>query len=538
MSTSLALEAARRRTFAIISHPDAGKTTLTENLLLAGGAIRAAGAVRARGAARRTQSDWMKIERERGISVSASVMTFDHDGLMFNLLDTPGHEDFSEDTYRTLTAADAAIMVLDAAKGIEPQTLKLFEVCRLRDIPIITFINKMDREAQDPFELLDEVSSKLALDPAPLFWPAGSGGRFKGMLDLRAQTFIPYAKKSSTDEEGHPPAVSLKSNAIVQYLDPEELSEVEEGAMLVSEAAKPFDVKSFLEGHMTPVFFGSALRHFGVNELLAGIGAYAPPPHPAKVAKAGVDTHVAPGDSEVSGFVFKVQANMDPNHRDRIAFLRLTSGRFTRGMKLKAHPQAGGNTGKAMSVNAPIMFFASDRELAEDAFAGDVIGIPNHGVLRVGDSLSESGSLRFAGLPNFAPEILRRVRVKDPLKAKHLKKALEGLAEEGVTQLFRPMIGSSDFIVGAVGQLQFEVMADRLANEYALDVIFENAPYAEARWVNGDRLDVEDFTNKHRSAMAHDIDDQPVFLGKSSWEIGYVAERFPKVRFDRTKERG
>ncbi len=533
MSTSLALEAARRRTFAIISHPDAGKTTLTENLLLAGGAIRAAGAVRARGQARRTQSDWMKIERERGISVSASVMTFDHDGLMFNLLDTPGHEDFSEDTYRTLTAADAAIMVLDAAKGIEPQTLKLFEVCRLRDIPIITFINKMDREAQDPFELLDEVSSKLALDPAPLYWPAGSGGRFKGMLDLRGQKFIPYAKKSSTDEEGHPDPVALKSNAVVQYLDPEELAEVEEGAMLVSEAAKPFDVQSFLEGHMTPVFFGSALRHFGVNELLAGIGAYAPPPHPAKVAKAGVDTHVAPGDSEVSGFVFKVQANMDPNHRDRIAFLRLTSGRFTRGMKLKAQ-----NTGKAMSVNAPIMFFASDRELAEDAFAGDVIGIPNHGVLRVGDSLSETGTLRFAGLPNFAPEILRRVRVKDPLKAKHLKKALEGLAEEGVTQLFRPMIGSSDFIVGAVGQLQFEVMADRLANEYALDCIFEAAPYAEARWVNGERADVEDFTNKHRSAMAHDIDEQPVFLGKSSWEIGYVAERYPKVRFERTKERG
>ena len=533
MSTSPAFQAARRRTFAIISHPDAGKTTLTENLLLAGGAIRAAGAVRARGQTRRTQSDWMKIERERGISVSASVMTFDHDGLMFNLLDTPGHEDFSEDTYRTLTAADAAIMVLDAAKGIEPQTLKLFEVCRLRDIPIITFINKMDREAQDPFELLDEVSSKLALDPAPLFWPAGSGGRFKGMLDLRKQTFIPYAKKSSTDDEGHPDPVALNSNAISRFLDPEEQAEVEEGAMLVSEAAKPFDVKSFLEGHMTPVFFGSALRHFGVSELLAGIGAYAPPPHPARALRNGVETHVAPGDSEVSGFVFKVQANMDPNHRDRIAFLRLTSGRFTRGMKLKAQ-----NTGKQMSVNAPMMFFASDRELAEDAYAGDVIGIPNHGVLRVGDSLSESGALRFAGLPNFAPEILRRVRVRDPLKAKHLKKALEGLAEEGVTQLFRPMLGSSDFIVGAVGQLQFEVMADRLANEYNLDVIFENAPYAEARWISGTRADVEDFQDKHKTAMATDIDDQPVFLGKSSWEIGYVAERFPKVRFERTKERG
>ncbi|HWA62518.1 MAG TPA: peptide chain release factor 3 [Caulobacteraceae bacterium] len=526
-SSSPAAEAARRRTFAIISHPDAGKTTLTENLLLAGGAIRAAGAVRARGEQRRTRSDWMKIERERGISVSASVMTFDHAGLMFNLLDTPGHEDFSEDTYRTLTAADAAVMVLDAAKGIEPQTLKLFEVCRLRDIPIVTFINKMDREAQDPFELLDEIGSKLALDPAPLYWPAGSGSRFKGMMDLRRGQFFPFARHSTE----HPAPIAEKSNAIVQYLEPEEQEEVEEGAMLVTEASKPFDVQSFLEGHMTPVFFGSALRHFGVDQLLEGLGAYAPPPRPVAATRAGEATHVAPGDAEVSGFVFKIQANMDPNHRDRIAFVRMTSGRFTRGMKLKVQ-----NTGRQMSVNAPIMFFASDRELAEEAFAGDVIGIPNHGVLRVGDSLSETGALRFAGLPNFAPEILRRVRVKDPLKAKHLKKALEGLAEEGVTQLFRPMIGA-DFIVGAVGQLQFEVMADRLSGEYALDVIFEAAPYAEARWLSGARADVEDFAGKHRTAMAQDIDEQPVFLAKSSWEIGYVAERFPKVAFERTKER-
>ncbi|CAN5336150.1 peptide chain release factor 3 [soil metagenome] len=532
MSTSPAAEAARRRTFAIISHPDAGKTTLTENLLLAGGAIRAAGAVRARGQTRRTQSDWMKIERERGISVSASVMTFDHAGLMFNLLDTPGHEDFSEDTYRTLTAADAAIMVLDAAKGIEPQTLKLFEVCRLRDIPIITFINKMDREAQDPIELLDEIASKLALDPAPLFWPAGSGGRFKGMLDLRTSKFLPYAKKSSTDVEGHPSAVAINSNAISQYLDPAEREEVEEGGLLVQEASKAFDVQSFLEGHMTPVFFGSALRHFGVAELLEGIGAYAPPPKPATATRSGEPTHVAPGETEVSGFVFKVQANMDPNHRDRIAFVRLCSGRFQRGMKLKVQ-----NTGKQISVNAPIMFFASDRELAEDAFAGDVICIPNHGVLRVGDSLSETGLVRYSGLPNFAPEILRRVRVKDPLKAKHLKKALEGLAEEGVTQLFRPTLGS-DFIVGAVGQLQFEVMADRLANEYNLDVIFEAAPYSEARWLSADRAELEDFTSKHRTAIAEDIDGDLVFLAKSAWEIGYVAEKFPKVGFLRTRERG
>jgi peptide chain release factor 3 len=473
----------------------------------------------------------MKIERERGISVSASVMTFDHDGLMFNLLDTPGHEDFSEDTYRTLTAADAAVMVLDAAKGIEPQTLKLFEVCRLRDIPIVTFINKMDREAQDPFALLDEIAAKLALDPAPLFWPAGSGGRFKGMLDLRRGRFLPFAKTAQSRDEGHPPAVALKSNAIVTYLDPDEQGELEEGAELVQGASKPFDPQSFLEGHMTPVFFGSALRHFGVDELLEGLGAYAPPPKVVPATRGGSETHIAPGDGEVSGFVFKVQANMDPNHRDRIAFLRLCSGEFERGMKLKVQ-----NTGRQLSVNAPIMFFASDRELAQEAFAGDVIGIPNHGVLRVGDSLSESGTLRFAGLPNFAPEILQRVRVKDPLKAKHLKKALEGLAEEGVTQLFRPQLGA-DFIVGAVGPLQFEVMADRLSNEYQLDVIFEPSPFAEARWLTGAKADIEGFIDTHKSGMAYDIDEQPVFLAKTAWDVGYAVERNPKIGFERTRER-
>jgi peptide chain release factor 3 len=529
--SSAAAEAARRRSFAIISHPDAGKTTLTEHLLLAGGAIRLAGAVRARGEQRRTRSDWMKIERERGISVSASVMTFEYEGLVFNLLDTPGHEDFSEDTYRTLTAADAAVMVLDAAKGIEPQTLKLFEVCRLRDIPIVTFINKMDREAQDPFALLDEIAGKLALDPAPLYWPAGSGNRFKGVLDLRGERFLPYVRNAE-DGNGVGEPVALGSNAIARVLEPDEREEVEEGALLVQEASKPFDPQSFLEGHMTPVVFGSALRHFGVGELLETLAAYAPPPRAVPATRGAAGTHVAPGDAEVTGFVFKVQANMDPNHRDRIAFVKLCSGRFQRGMKLKA-----ANTGRQMSVHNPILFLAADRELAEEAFAGDVIGIPNHGVLRVGDSLSETGTVRYAGLPNFAPEILRRVRVKDPLKAKHLKKALEGLAEEGVTQLFRPLLGA-DFIVGAVGQLQFEVMADRLANEYQLEVVFEPAPFAEARWVHGDKADVEDFASKHRSAMAEDIDGAPVFLAKSAWEIGYVTERFPKVDLQKAKERG
>jgi peptide chain release factor 3 len=531
LDTKPGLEAARRRTFAIISHPDAGKTTLTEHILLAGGAIRAAGAVRARGENRRTRSDWMKIERERGISVSASVMTFEHDDLLFNLLDTPGHEDFSEDTYRTLTAADAAVMVLDAAKGIEPQTLKLFEVCRLRDIPIITFINKMDREALDPFELLDEISSKLALDPAPLYWPAGSGNRFRGVLDLATDQFIPYVRNPVDGEEPAQP-VGLKSNAIAQLLEIDELEELRDSTELVQGASKPFQLQAFLEGHMTPVLFGSALRHFGIEELLASLGAFTPPPRGVKAEKGAETIVVEPGASEVTGFVFKIQANMDPNHRDRIAFVKLCSGRFARGMKLKVQ-----NTGRQMSVHNPILFMASDRELAEEAFAGDVIGIPNHGVLRVGDSLSESGTIRYAGLPNFAPEILRRVRVKDPLKAKHLKKALEGLAEEGVTQLFRPDLGA-DFIVGAVGQLQFEVMADRLSNEYGLEVIFESSPFAEARWLGGTKAAMEDFAGKYRSAMATDIDNQPVFLAKSAWEIGYVAERFAEVAFLKTKERG
>ena len=534
MTVKSLTQASRRRTFAIISHPDAGKTTRTEHVVLAGGAIRAAGAGRARGENRRTRSDWMKIERERGISVSASVMTFEHKNLMFNLLDTPGHEDFSEDTYRTLTAADAAVMVLDAAKGIEPQTLKLFEVCRLRDIPIITFINKMDREAEDALALLDEVASKLQLDPSPLYWPAGSGGRFKGMAELASQTFLPYAKKvpGAEVDEGHPDAVSMPEAEARGYLDPAEMAELNDAVELIEGGFKPFDRAAFVEGHMTPVLFGSALRHFGVDQLLAAIGEYAPAPKHLAAVKNGAEALVNPDDPEVTGFVFKVQANMDPNHRDRIAMLKLCSGKFTRGMKLKVQ-----NTAKQISINAPIMFFASDRELAEDAYGGDVIGIPNHGVLRVGDSLSESGVWRFAGLPNFAPEILQRVRVKDPLKAKHLKKALESLAEEGVTQLFRPSIGS-DFIVGAVGQLQFEVMADRLANEYGLECLFEASPFAEARWVTGEAAKIEDFAGKYRSAMGTDIDEDPVFLGKSAWEIGYVTERFPDVKFSRTKERG
>ena len=520
--------AARRRTFAIISHPDAGKTTLTEHILQAAGAIHLAGQVRARGQNRRTSSDWMKIERERGISVSSSVMTFAYKDLIFNLLDTPGHEDFSEDTYRTLTAADSAVMVLDAAKGIEPQTLKLFEVCRLRDIPIITFINKMDREALDPLELLDEIGDKLALDVSPMQWPAGSGLRFRGVQDLSTGLFLPFEKKAAGDRQRR---LDLDDPALQGFLPEDQREALAEAAELAREACPAFNETSYREGHLTPVYFGSALRHFGVVELLDALASHAPGPKPVEACIGGRKGVVEPGDAQLSGFVFKVQANMDPNHRDRVAFTRLASGRFRRGMKLKT------TAGKVMSINAPIMFFAKDREIAEEAYAGDVIGIPNHGALRVGDSLSESGKVRFAGIPNFAPELLRRARPRDPMKAKHVRKALESLAEEGVTQLFRPLIGA-DMVLGAVGQLQLEVTAERIAEEYKLDVVFEDSPYTIARWISAaDKTALQDFIGKHKAQIALDVDDDPVFLGKNAWEIGYAQEKFPAISFLNTKER-
>jgi len=525
-------EASRRRTFAIISHPDAGKTTLTETLLLAGGAIRMAGAVRARGEQRRTRSDWMKIERERGISVSASVMTFERDEVVFNLLDTPGHEDFSEDTYRTLTAADSAVMVLDAAKGIEPQTLKLFEVCRMRDIPIITFINKMDREAQDPFALIDEVNDRLALDAAPLYWPAGSGQRFKGMLDLAADEFLVFRRPEAGETElVRPERVAMTGNSIAAVLADDERAELEETASLARAGLPEFDVAAFRAGSMTPVLFGSALRRFGVSELLDVLAGFAPAPRAQAAAARGAETTIAPDADEVTGFVFKIQANMDPKHRDRVAFFRVCSGRFRRGMTLKS------SVGRSMNVHNPMMFMAQDREIADEAFPGDVIGIPNHGVLRVGDSLSESGQIAFRGIPNFAPEILKRCRVADPLKQKHLRKALESLAEEGVTQLFKPALGA-DLVIGAVGALQFDVLEERLKAEYGLDVLFEQSPFQAARWISGaTRVEVEAFAEKSKAQMAEDLDGAPVFLGKSAWEINYVQDKNPAIRFSTAKER-
>ncbi|KAF0117623.1 MAG: peptide chain release factor 3 [Rhodospirillaceae bacterium] len=501
---------ARRRTFAIISHPDAGKTTLTEKLLLMGGAIHLAGAVRARGEGRRTRSDWMKIERQRGISVTTSVMTFEYGGYTFNLLDTPGHEDFSEDTYRTLTAVDSAVMVIDAAKGIENQTRKLFEVCRLRDVPILTFVNKMDREGRDPFALMDEISDQLALDTTPLTWPVGSGSDFRGCHDLLDDRMTLVEKGTNVP------------------LTPLERAQLEEEIALIGAACPAFDPASYREGHLTPVLFGSALRNFGVRDVLETLARFAPAPR-AQPAEARL---VDPMEERVTGFVFKVQANMDPNHRDRVAFIRLCSGRFRRGMTLT---QVG--TGKTISIYNPILFFAQNRELVEEAWPGDIIGVPNHGTLRVGDSLTEGERLCFTGIPNFAPEILRRVRTIDPMKAKHLKRALESLAEEGVTQVFRPLPGT-DWIVGVVGALQLDVLADRLATEYGLDTVLETAPYETARWVTTDAAaEIKRFIEAQRSSLAEDGYGRLVFLARNAWEIGHVGEKWPLLRFQSTCER-
>ena len=518
MSRTPATEAARRRTFAIISHPDAGKTTLTEQLLLLGGAIHAAGQVKARGEARRARSDWMKIEQERGISVTSAVMTFEYKDAVFNLLDTPGHEDFSEDTYRTLTAADSAVMVIDAAKGIESQTLKLFEVCRLRDIPIVTFINKMDREARDTFELLDEIAGQLQLDVAPMMWPAGMGQNFKGIYDLYADDFAPF---------GGAVGERVGGDALGALLPEDVKAKLDEEVELARAGLSHFDAAAYREGNLTPVYFGSALKRFGVRELLDALAEQAPPPRD-QAAKGGL---VHPSDKDVSGFVFKVQANMDPNHRDRVAFLRLCSGGFKRGMKLK---QSG--TGKSIGVHNPILFFAAERETVDEAWPGDIIGIPNHGTLRVGDTLSETGDIVFTGIPNFAPEILRRVRLGDPMKQKHLARALTSLAEEGVTQVFKPMLGAQ-WVVGVVGALQLDVLKSRLNAEYGLDADLEPSPYDVARWIAADPAEIEKFIAANRGQMAQDRDGAPVFLAKSQWELGYVSGKFPNVKFAKTRER-
>ncbi|MEO5586567.1 MAG: peptide chain release factor 3 [Novosphingobium sp.] len=503
-----------RRTFAIISHPDAGKTTLTEKLLLQGGAIHLAGEVKARGQARRARSDWMKIEQQRGISVTSSVMTFERNGITFNLLDTPGHEDFSEDTYRTLTAVDSAIMVIDAAKGIEPQTLKLFEVCRMRSVPIVTFINKVDREGRSPFDLMDQVADALALDVCPMAWPVGMGGLFQGVLDL------------ATGNVARPEGDSREFLGKID-VTPELPADIADEVELATGGYPQFDLEAYRNGDMTPVYFGSALKNFGVAQLIEAIADYAPPPRP-QPSSAGV---ISPDLAEVTGFIFKVQANMDPQHRDRIAFMRLVSGTFKRGMKLT--PSA---LGKPIAVHSPILFFAQDREIADSAQPGDIIGIPNHGTLRVGDTLSEKNEIRFIGLPNFAPEILRRVVLKDPTKTKQLRKALDDLSEEGVIQVFYPEIGAQ-WIVGVVGQLQLEVLISRLEAEYKVEAVLEQAPFDTARWLKGSEVALKGFTDINKSNLARDRDGDPVFMARSIWDVSYQQERNPELVFSATKER-
>jgi peptide chain release factor 3 len=518
-----------RRTFAIISHPDAGKTTLTEKLLLVGGAIHLAGEVKARGQNRRARSDWMKIEQQRGISVTSSVMTFERSGITFNLLDTPGHEDFSEDTYRTLTAVDSAVMVIDAARGIEAQTRKLFEVCRMRSVPIITFINKVDREGRPPFALLDEIADVLALDVTPMSWPVGMGGTFEGIYDLARNELHRPARDATGAYEGDSvPVGGLDDSDLDTLLSAEGAALLREEAELAQGGYASFDVTAYRNGDLTPVYFGSALKDFGVEQLIEAISEFAPPPRPQPAEPRMIE----PGEKDVAGFIFKVQANMNPQHRDRVAFMRLCSGKFKRGMKLT---QVG--TGKAIAVHSPILFFAQTRELADEAFPGDIIGIPNHGTLRVGDTLTEGETVRFTGLPNFAPEILRRVKLADPTKTKQLRNALNDMAEEGIMQVFHPSIGSQ-WIVGVVGQLQLDVLISRLQAEYKVDAGFEPSPWDTARWITAENEKaLEEFKGLHRSAMAEDRDGAPVFMAKDAWELNYVEGKSAGIRFSATKDR-
>ena len=519
--TPIEREVARRRTFAIISHPDAGKTTLTEKLLLFGGAINLAGEVKAKKNRINTRSDWMAIERERGISVVTSVMTFEFGGLVFNLLDTPGHEDFSEDTYRTLTAVDSAVMVIDAAKGIEARTRKLFEVCRLRDIPIVTFINKMDRESRDPFEILDEIEKTLALDTAPVTWPIGRGRDFAGTVELSS------GGVRRLEADANAPREKMDAAAMAALGANLDAAALEEELMLAKEGTKKFELAPFREGHLTPVFFGSALKNFGVRDLLEALGDYAPQPRAQVADKRTVEA----AEPKLTAFVFKIQANMDPNHRDRIAFARLCSGKLTRGMKVKV-----ARTEKLMALNAPQFFFAKDRALAEEAYAGDVVGIPNHGVLRIGDTLTEGEALNFVGVPSFAPEIIRRVKLGDPMKAKKLKEALQQLAEEGVVQVFQPMDGAPA-LVGVVGPLQLDVLKARLDAEYGLQISLEQSEFDLARWVSAeDRVKLDAFITAKNFSMASDLDGDPVFMAKSNFDLDYTRERAPGVVFSDIKD--
>jgi len=519
-------EIARRRTFAIISHPDAGKTTLTEKFLLFGGAIQMAGQVRAKGEARRTRSDFMQMEKDRGISVSASAMSFDFGNFRFNLVDTPGHSDFSEDTYRTLTAVDAAVMVIDGAKGVESQTRKLFEVCRLRDLPILTFCNKMDRESRETFDIIDEIQENLAIDVTPASWPIGVGRDFIGCYDMLNDRLELMDRADRNKVAASIEIDGLDDPKLDEHVPADLVAKLREEVEMARELLPKLNPQSVLEGHMTPIWFGSAINSFGVKELMSGIGAYGPEPQPQRA----IPREIAPEETKVTGFVFKVQANMDPKHRDRVAFLRMASGHFKRGMKL-THVR----TKKTMAVSNPVLFLASDRELAEEAWAGDIIGIPNHGQLRIGDTLTEGEALRVSGIPSFAPELLQTARAGDPMKAKHLEKALMQFAEEGAAKVFKPIFGSG-FIVGVVGALQFEVLASRIELEYGLPVRFDASQFTSARWALGPKAALDKFIEANKQHIAHDNDGDVVYLTRLQWDIDRIARDYPDVTLTGTKE--
>jgi peptide chain release factor 3 len=525
---TLERDVARRRTFAIISHPDAGKTTLTEKLLLYGGAIQLAGTVKSRKSARHATSDWMEVEKQRGISVTSSVMQFEYAGHTINLLDTPGHEDFSEDTYRVLTAVDAAVMVIDAAKGVEARTIKLLEVCRLRAMPIITFINKLDREVREPLSLLEEVESVLSIDCAPISWPIGMGKRFGGVFHLpneRLLRFAPGEERVANDTEE---IVGL-DNPRLDALFPEETAALRHDVELIRAASHPFDLDAFLAGQQTPVFFGSAINNFGVQEVLRALVDWAPPPQPRDATRRDV----APTERSFSGFVFKIQANMDPRHRDRIAFFRVCSGRYAPAMKVR-HLRLG----REMKLANALTFMANERVASEDAVAGDIIGIHNHGQLQIGDTLSEGEELAFRGIPYFAPELFRVARPRDPFKAKPLQKGLRELGEEGAIQVFASA-HTNTLLLGAVGPLQFEIVAQRLASEYNVDAIYETANIATARWLTfEDDLTRRNFEREQRAALATDVDGNPVFLATNKYNLQVTMERWPKVGFQATREHG
>ena len=519
-------EIARRRTFAIISHPDAGKTTLTEKLLLFGGAIQLAGTVKGRKAARHATSDWMELEKQRGISVTSSVMQFPYGGRIINLLDTPGHEDFSEDTYRTLTAVDSALMVIDGAKGVEARTIKLMEVCRLRDTPITTFINKLDRECRDPVDLLDEIEDVLGIRCAPLTWPIGSGKQFKGVYHLQDDSVHLFSPTHGGRIQKGTRIRGLDNPLLEEVLGPQ-VQHLREEVELVAGASHGFDQAAYDRGELTPVFFGSAINNFGVRELLDGFVEQAPPPQPRRAR----EREVRPQEEKFSGFVFKIQANMDPQHRDRIAFVRVTSGRYDKGMKLR-HVRLG----REIQVNNAITFLARDREHVEQAYAGDIIGLHNHGTIRIGDAFTQGEALQFTGIPNFAPELFKRVLLRDPLKMKALQKGLDQLSEEGAAQVFRPLADNA-LILGAVGVLQFDVVAYRLKYEYGVECRYEPVNVAAARWVEaGDPARLEEFRKKARTHLALDSAGRLTYLAPSRVNLQLTEERWPELQFHAVRE--